>query len=861
MFVSCKNNRLKVINAYSKYLILVINIFFLNFLTSAQDAYLPADSLKKTEDSLNLSTTIPISKDKIDEIVYYKSKDSLEYDSEIKKLKLFRGAEIKYDDITIQSGYIEYQQDSNTLHASFLENEITPDSVKNIFTKADQTSNFGILNYNFKTQRAFVESAYSQYGEGFILSQQIKRNKDNTIFGFKNIYTTCNQEIPHFGIAAKKVKIIPNKIAVSGSANLVIEEIPTPLILPFGMFPLKQGQRSGFKLPTYDMSQNLGFGLREMGYYFAINEHLDLLALTDIYALGTYRVGFKNTYLWNYRFGGSLDFNYNYNKIGKEYESNYKVQKSFFVNWSHRVDQNVMPGSNFSASVNFGSSSYHTNNSYDANFYLNNNYASNISYSKTWAGKPFNLSINARHNQNTQTKLVNVRLPEINFSANQLYPFKFGKESLKPKWYEKITASYQLSAINELQFYDTTFELKLLNSRNFDNGIKHSLPINATYNLFKFINTNFSVNYNEYWYSKKQFLYYNSTENKKDTLRNDGFFTARDLNTAITFSTQIFGMKMFKKGKIKGIRHQIIPSISLNYQPDFGGRIGNYYYNSFTDSNNLYNRYSYFNGSIIGGPPDGRIGGLNFNINNNLQMKMRGNKKDSTQSDRKINLIDGLSFQSFYNIMADSFNWSAVNINYRTTLFEKIFISGGMSYNPYARNDSTGKIENKFQYDKNKQPLRFERANLAIGFSLPLGTNNNRNDSEANLQNFGQRYENYVDFNIPFSMQFNYNVSLIKQFQTKTKRDSLLLVQDFNFGGDVSIATNWKIGFRSGYNFVEKNISFSSFDIFRDLHCWEMRLNIIPFGYRKSYNFGLNVKAAVLQDLKLSRRKDFRDNF
>jgi len=841
---------LSVFNARGLRPFLVAKLLFLSFLTSAQ-----------TVDSLapKVTAKVPIASGDLSDPVNYKAADSIVYDAKTKKLYLYKSGQIVYQDVQVDASFIIYDQDSSTLTATKF-NDSRDSSVEQYLTKAEDKTKFSELKYNFKSERAILSSAYSQYGEGFIKSERIKRNKDQSIYGFKNIYTTCNLETPHFGIAAKKVKIIPNKVAVSGSANLVIEEIPTPLYLPFGMFPLKKGQRSGFKLPTYDASQNLGFGIREGGYYFAISDHVDLLALADIYARGTWRVGLQSTYVWRYRFRGSLGFNYAYNKVGNEFESNFNSSRNFFVNWSHTLDPNVRPGTGFSANVNVGSSKYHTNNSYDANFYLNNNYSSSIAYSKTWEGKPFNLTVNARHNQNTQTGLVTVRLPEVNFSANQIYPFKFRENVIRPKWYEKITASYQMQAINEIAFTDSLFELSNLRFNDFQNGIKHSVPVNATYNLFKYINANFTVNYNEYWYSQKSFKSFNFAQDELDTLNFRGAFTARDFTTAVNLSTRIYGLKLWNKGRLRGFRHMLTPSISLNYRPDFGSGIFNYYYNSFVDGNYNNRRLSRFDGSVIGTPPDGRVGGLGFSLGNNVQIKVKG-KNDSVA--RNVHIIDGLTLNTFYNIAADSFNWSNLNMAYRTTLFKKINISGGASWNPYAIDSLTGNQRNAFNYSVNKKFVRFERANLAVGATFPLRNNANRQaeNNRNTLYEMGSNYDNYVDFNIPYTLRINYNLNLTKRFLVASQKDTFQLRQDINFGGDVNLTPKWKIGLQSGYDLQSKQMNFTSIDIYRDLHCWEMKLNLIPFGFRRSYNFALNVKAQVLQDLKLIRRKDFRDNF
>lgn len=847
--------------------ILVICLLFLNLLTRAQVVNITEpNTIVNSTDSTKVDSTkinLPISKDKLDAVVNYQSKDSLVYDAKNKTLFLYNQAEIGYEDIKVTADYIDYKQDSSTLTALEVINETTPkdSAIKPKLSQGQEFTTFKALYYNFKSKRALVENAYSQYGEGFILSEQVKRNNDNSINGYHNIYTTCNAEVPHFGISAKKIKIIPNKVAVSGSANLVIEEIPTPLYLPFGLFPLKQGQRSGFKLPTYDMSDALGFGLREGGYYFAINDHVDLLALADIYALGTWRVGFVSNYAYRYRFNGRFSFNYAYNKIGEDFEPGSQTNRNFFLTWSHTIDPNVLPGSSFSANVNIGSSRYQKNNSYDANLYLNNNFSSNISYSKTWQGKPYNLSVALRHNQNTQTHLVQVTLPEINFSVNQIFPFQLRKEIIKPRWYEKIGASYSLSAINRYDFYDSNFSLNNINFNDFQNGIKQSIPINATYNVMKYFNLAVSANYNEYWYTKKAFKEYNFDESKLDTTKFTGFFTARDFTTSASLSTRIYGIKMFKRGTLKGIRHVITPSINLNYRPDFGNPSYGYYYNSFTTNNYTNTRLSYFDGSIYGGPPDGKVGGFGFNIGNTLQLKVRS-KKDTVNGERKVNLIDGLNISSFYNMAVDSFRWSNLAFSYRTSLFSTINISGGMSYSPYAVNKVTGARSATYLYQNKTGILRFETANIALGAGLPVKKKNSAMNqaNPAQRQAIGNNYSGYADFNIPWSLNVNYNVSFNKRFLVASQKDTLTLNQDLNFFGDVNLTEKWKIGLRSGYDFVSKQITFTSFDIYRDLHCWEMRLNLIPFGYRKSYNFALNVKSSVLQDLKLLRRRDFRDN-
>ena len=871
MWTLRKNNYIFILKRTFVISIFLFVTFFLNSLTSAQIVKVTRNDTTSlsivdtarhsTTDSA--SSTYPISSDKLESAVHYQAIDSIVYDAKLKRLLLYSGAVISYEEIKVTSDFIAYDQDSSTLSAHKDTTIINEDTThhENRIAQGSESSTFSDLKYNFKSKRALVENAYSQYGDGFILSEQVKRNNDNTINGYKNLYTTCNAVHPHFGIAARRVKIIPNKVAVTGSANLVVEDVPTPLYLPFGLFPLKQGQRSGFKLPTYDMSENLGFGLREGGYYFAVSEHVDLLVLADIYALGTWRTNIISNYSYRYRFNGGLNFNFGYNKIGESFEAGNQSFRTYHLSWNHSINPNIIPGSNFMAHVDIGSSKYNTYNTYDMATHLNNTFSSTISYSKSWTGKPFNFSAALRTNQNTGTGFVNITLPEINFSATQLFPFQFRKDIIKPRWYEKIGASYTFSAVNNLSFTDSLFDINKLRFEDFQNGMKHSLPITANYNILKYVNLSFGASYNEYWYTKKYFKQYNFNELKLDTTMNTGFFTARDFGVSSSMSTRIYGIKLFKHGAIKGIRHVLTPSIGFSYRPDFGSSPFQYYYNSFTDSNYTNSRLNYFEGNPFNVyPPDGKSGGINFSLGNTLQMKIRS-KKDTISGTRKVNLIDGLDMSTFYNIAADSNKWSNLALSYRTTLFENIRLSGDMNYSFYAINKQNGRRIAAFEYAETGKLLRFQSAGIAVSAELPVRKNKSALSKADDKQKLaiGKNYDSYVDFNIPWSLRLNYSVRFSKVYLIAAQKDTITKSQDINFTSDVTLTPKWKIGLSSGYNFDDKKLTYTSFNIYRDLHCWEMKLNLIPFGFLRSYNFTLNVKSAVLQDLKLVRRKDFRD--
>jgi hypothetical protein len=450
----------------------------------------------------------------------------------------------------------------------------------------------------------------------------------------------------------------------------------------------------------------------------------------------------------------------------------------------------------------------------------------------------------------------------MNFTIDQLYPFLWRKNIIKPRWYEKITARYVVKVVNQLDFYDSSFVFSQLRWNDFRNGVQHTASLNSNYNLLKYINTSVTATYYEYWNTQKTFKQYNFTENKVDTFFNQGFFTSRDFNINSSFSTRIYGTRLYKKGWLRGIRHVITPSIHVAYRPDFSGNRFNYYYSSIMDNSYTPRRVSYFDGSIIGGPPAGPLGGIGFDLGNNLQLKVASGR-DSTREVKKINLIDGLNINVFYNAILDSFKWSNPTLNYRTTLFENIQINGNLNWTLYQLDTATGRLTKQMSiYEKGKL-ARLQGGSVSMRASLPLKKKTNAMDQATPEQRaaIGNQYRAYADFNIPWSLNINYNLALRRNYLVAKKRDTLVVTQDVNFGGDVNLTPKWKIAIVSGYNVNDKKLSFTSIDIYRDLHCWEMRLNLIPFGFLRSYNFSLNVKSSVLQDLKLVRRRDFRDNF
>ncbi|PZF72455.1 hypothetical protein DN068_13985 [Taibaiella soli] len=851
---------------------------------SQQDStHIVSDTTLKLSDSLRAADTVKndslaashledslgirISKDALSDIVNTEATDSAVLDMKHNLFYLYGNAKVNYQDLKLGAGVISYDQSTNLVTAGPSFDSIGSVTARPSFTQGSEKVSYDSLQYNFKSKRAIIRNAHSQYGEGFVFSEQVKRNPDQSIYGWKNVYTTCSLDTPHYGIWAKKIKVVPNQVIAAASAHVVIENVPTPFYLPFGMFPITQGQRSGFHLPSYTIEEQRGLGLTNLGYYFYVNDNADLLFLTNIYTKGSWSGSLISTYADRYHYNGGLSLSYAYNKTGESYEPGASITKDFMVNWRHQTDSKAKPGESFNASVTVGTSSFYSNNSYNVNQILNNQYQSNITYSKNWANQPYSLTIAARHNQNTQSHQVNVTLPEINFYVAQFNPFK-SKYSVGTHWYDKITAGYTVNASNQINFIDSTFSLNTLALDKFQNGVHHSIPVSASYNVFRFINMSFNVAYNEYWLSQQDYKHFDNTAWKLDTATNRGFYTARDFDANMQLSTRIYGMKMFKHGSLKGIRHVLTPTIGFNYRPDYSKAPFNYYYQTYTYPNTQAVYLSPYDGSVVGIPGLNQYGTFSssiiYGLNNNLQIKVR-NGKDSASGSKNVTLIDALNFSGSYNIAADSFNWSPVGVSFRTNIANKLSLSGNATFDPYDYDYENNRRSPHTMWDEGKGPARFTNGSLSLSAnfrSQNKGTGNNtkapKTDEFSRLMAYGGS-SNYIDFNVPWSLNVAYALTASKTPTLITKRDTLIMSQNMMFSGDLNLTPKWKVTFSSGFDFTQHALTFTSIDIYRDLHCWEMRLGTIPFGPRKSYNFSLNVKASVLQDMKLLRRRDFRD--
>lgn len=803
-----------------------------------------------------------LSKSALSTKIDYVATDSIRIQLNEQKVYLYRNVEIYYEDITLKAGYVEIDFKKNLLYAEGIKDSSGKESERPVFTQGSQTFVSRSMLYNFDTKKGLIKDIITQEGESYLHGSVVKRYADNTTNIKSGKYTTCPNEDPHYEIRFFKAKVIPNDKIVTGPAYLVIEDVPTPLIVPFGFFPNKKGQVSGILLPTYGQSANRGFYFENGGYYWGVNDYFDLAFRGTIYTRGSWGASVGSNYKKRYKYEGNLNLSYALMLLGEKGLPDYERRSSFFVTWEHKQDPKARPNSSFSANVRAGSSNYNTYNATSAADYLSNDYESSIAYQTSFGQGRYNFAISLGYKQNTKTKEVLLTSPRMSFSAARFYPFR-KKGTTRMRWYDNISINYVMNAQNTINTPDSML-LSMNTLRTMQNGIQHTIPVSSNVKVGKFITWNNTFNYNERWYfqsTEKSFYQDQDTAYlKEDTLQ--GFTTARDFNYSSTMSTRIYAMYQLRKGALKAVRHVITPLLNFTYHPDFGTPFWGYYKYTVTDTLGNYSKYSRFENGIYGSPPDGKSGKVSFALSNNLEMKVRS-RKDTLTGTKKIMLIEDLTIRAGYDLAKDSMNWDNITVTGRTTLFKRININYAGSWDLYAV-DTSGKRINQLEWNVNHRLLRLSSYQwmISAGFTL-TGNDFKKGKSTQPAASPPNAIHPLpaVDYSNPWSLTLNYNLTYANRWNS-TERDYVPdTSQTLNINGDISITPKWKFGFTTGYDFDNKGFSYTSINVYRDLHCWEMVLNWIPMGYRKSYNFTIRVKASVLKDLKLEKKTDFRDYY
>tara|TARA_B100001564_G_scaffold92198_1_gene75071 strand:- start:270 stop:2915 length:2646 start_codon:yes stop_codon:yes gene_type:complete len=866
-------------------------------LTYSQDEIDSLD-INSNPDSLRIGGNDSlVVKGEIETTVNYVASDSIYYNMENQKISMYGDSNIDYGTINLKAEEIEIDWNNKLIDANFKLDTLGKKIGKPIFTEENQSYETDKISYNFDSKKAKIKGIVTQLDDAYMQGKDVKKNEFDELFIHDAKYTTCNLAEPHFHISAKKIKVIPGKKVVSGPFHLKFGDIPTPLGFIFGMFPQPKKTVSGIIMPNYGEEKRRGFYLRDGGYYFAVNEKLDLQLTGDIYSKGSYGFSLGTNYKKRYSYSGSLRFDYNSTKMG-EFE-NSGISKDFSLAWSHSPDTRGK-SSRFSSSVNFQTNSYNQNKNLvytNFNESINAQFNSNISYSKTFKGTPFNFSANLRHSQNVQTKKVNLTLPDVSYSMSRIYPFKnvgklgksaLGKLSISHRFTGRVQLSNagigsSLSGINVINSSDNFSEQIEFNLDNFNSildrskiGVKHTIPISTSFNLFKYFTFSPNVNYEEIWYLKKLNYSYNEIENGVEIDTTNAFSRAWSYNTAFSMSTRIYGTLFFKKGKIKAIRHVISPEISFSFSPDFTKPKFGYYEDVKINEEGDTKLLSKYENFLYGTPRIGSSASMNFYIGNNLELKVL-DKNDSISGTKKIKIFENLAFTSSYNFLADSFKLNPIRFTARTSFFKGLInLSLSGNIDPYTyKLDSTAELSNGSQviYQRRVSDLAIlnkkgigslDFINIALGFRFSANDFKNESRKEELDSEFGSRQEldyinsnmaEYIDFNVPWSVNASYNLN-----RRKIGYKDPTLTQTLTFSGDLSISEKTKLSFRSGYDFKNKMLTQTSINATRDLHCWRINFSWVPFGRFQSYNLSINAVSALLQDLKLEKRSRFFDN-
>lgn len=874
-----------------------------------QRAYtiLPDTSLR---DSL-YKDTVRKSKSALEEPVSYSAKDSITFDYTNSRAHLFGGSQVNYQNLQLTADDISLSLDSSLVHASGRPDSTGAIQGKPLFKQGEDEYEPDRISYNFKTRKAFISNVYTQEGEGFMQSREGKRDSSGVMYVQNGKYTTCDAEHPHFYVSLTRAKMHPGKNVIFGPAYLVVEDVPLPLAIPYGFFPFSSSYKSGFIMPTYGDETTRGFYLRDGGYYFAINDKVDLKVLGEFYTKGSWGLSAQTNYKKRYRFGGNFYFSYQNTKEGEKNMPDYSVSKSFKLTWSHRQDAKANPTQTFSASVNFATSSYERNNltsMYNPESYTQSTRTSSVSYSKSFSKVGLTLSGTFNLSQNMRDSSISVTLPTLSISQSRFNPFKRKKAAGQERWYEKIAMSYTGTLANSIN----TKEDKLFHSslvKDWRNGMRHQVPISASFSVLNYINVAPSFTFTDRMYTHKVMQGWDTERQdvQRDTVY--GFYNVYNYNMSISANTKLYGMyrpmPWFGGKKIAAIRHVFTPTVSFSYAPDFSqSRFG--FYDSYvkTDANGNVStvRYSPFSGMMYGTVGQGMTGSVTMDVANNIEMKVRTDK-DSTGY-RKISLIDELGGSLSYNMAAKRRPWSDLNLRARIKLTKKYTYSMNAVFATYAyEKDENGRVyvgdhtewsRGRFgRFQGTAQNISYSISNETFrklfGKKHRTTTSDDELDEEldedeetdptmqnvdpdrkkgktgANQESNGDVDEDgYLKFSLPWSINIGYGVTIREnaqgRFNDKRMRYPYKLSHTLNLSGNIRISEGWNINFSSGYDFNMHKLSMTTASLSRDLHCFQMSCSMVISPYT-SYNFTFACKAGTLADaLKWKKQSSYSSN-
>ncbi|RRD89569.1 LPS-assembly protein LptD [Bacteroides heparinolyticus] len=897
-------------NSFIAFILLFVLLLLSDGALSQRRRERVASSGKQRIDSLHIGDslqrdTVPVpppKKTELDAPVTYEANDSIVF-TQSGFAHLYGQGKVTYPGADLAADVISMDMDNSTVFARGVTDSLGTAKGRPVFKDGDTSYETDTIRYNFKSKRGIISNVVSQQGEGYVTGNNAKKGHNDELYMKNGRYTTCDHhDHPHFYMQMTYAKVRPKKNVVTGPAYLVVEDVPLPIAVPFFFFPFSSSYQSGFLMPTYMDDSNRGFGLTDGGYYFAINEQMDLKLKADIFTKGSWALNAESNYVKRYKYSGLFQASYQVTKTGDKGLPDYSVAKDFKVVWSHRQDPKASPNSNFSASVNFATSSYEkTNigNLYNVQAMSQNTKTSSVSYSRNFPDQKLNISASGNIAQNMRDSSIAVTLPDLNISLSTIFPFKRKRAVGDEKWYEKISIRYTGRMKNSIRTKDDRlFKSNLV--RDWENGMQHDIPISATFTLFKYFNLTPTFNYTERWYTRKIKQDWDIPSQKvvNDTIY--GFHRVYNYSTSLGINTKIYGMykPLFLPKKEIQIRHVITPSVSISAAPDFTTSHYGYYDSYIQEGKNGERRevrYSYYSGQPFGVPSGGKQGSVNFSISNNLEMKF----KDKNDSIRKVSLIDELGAGISYNMAAETRPWSDLNVNLRLKLGKNYTFSMASTFATYAYEfNEKGEVVvgdrtewsygrfgrwsgygTSFSYTLNNDTFKklFGKKDEAEEKRKKDKPENGGDEEGANAEDSGigmpakKTKEATADADGYQAFKMSWSVSLSTGFNITEDRDKpinrknmrypyKISLNALNINGNVKLSNKWAVNFNSGYDFNAKLITNTVFNITRDLHCFTMTASLAPFGMYKYYNFTIRATAQILQDLKWEQRSQTQTN-
>ena len=861
---------------------------------------------KAIDDSIRADSMMRARSNGIDAPVKYSADDSLVYDAATGTAFLYGNAKVDYENMKLASDKVFMNLDSSTVRATGTADSAEEDGIKGrpLFTMGKDEYKSDTMAFNFKSKKGLIKGVYTEQQDGFLSGEVGKRDSSGVIYLQHGRYTTCDDPHPDFYIALSRAKVRPGKDVVFGPAYLVVADVPLPLAIPYGFFPFSKKYSSGFIMPNYGDENDRGFYLRDGGYYFAISDKWDLKLLGEIYTKGSWGVSAASNYRKRYRYSGSFLFSYQDSKTGDKGLPDFTEQESFKIQWSHRQDPKANPYSSLAASVNFATSSYERNNlnsMYNPQTLTQSTRTSSVSWSTNFSSIGLSLSATTNLAQNMRDSTIQMTLPDLNISLSRFYPFKRRHAVGKDRWYEKISMSYTGQLSNSI----STKEDRLLHAnlfKDWKNAFQHTIPVQANFTVFNYINVTPSFNFTDRMYSKKVLRGWDNVKQKEvvtDTTY--GFHNVYNWSMSVGASTKLYGFwtpnrKLFGD-RIQAIRHVITPQISFSYSPNFGARRYGYYDSyQYTDASGNVKlvEYSPYQDELYSVPGKYKTEMISWDVSNNIEMKVRSDK-DSTGF-RKISIIDELGASMSYNAAADYHRWSNLSMRLRLKWWKNYTFSMNAQFATYAYElDANGKpyVGNHTEWGYGRLP-RFQGMSQNFSFTLNpeklkkwFGHKEDKEDDqtdddgdgpdtdiESNMDddlekgkhaakkkrgNIAETDDNgYMRFNMPWSLTIGYGITMREntagRFNTKTMRYPYKFTQTLNFSGNIRISDGWNINFSSGYDFENHAMSMTTASLSRDLHCFNMSASVVLAPYT-SYNFTFRCNASTLTDaLKYDKR-------